>query len=90
MFAPPAFVLAAGATFAALLPVLLALPFAAATVVVATVSVTAGFGAAHGTVKTIDRAARSQFLREHARALPEARARIVRRPRALPAPRLLR
>lgn len=84
MFAPPAFVLGAGATFAALLPVLLALPFAAATVVVATVSVSAGFGAAHATVRTIERAARAQFLREHARALPEARVLRIRRPRPLP------
>lgn len=84
MFAPPAFVLASGATFAALLPVLLALPFVAATVVVATVSVTAGFGAANATFRAIERVARAQFLREHARSLPEARARIVKR---LPAPR---
>lgn len=82
MFAPPAFVLAAGLTFGVLLPVLLALPFTVGATFVAAVATSAGFGAAVGTCRLVDQTARAQFLREHARALPEAR--VVRMRKALP------
>jgi hypothetical protein len=41
-----------------------------------------GFGAAVGTCRLVESSARAQFLREHARGLPEAR--LVRWRRALP------
>lgn len=76
MFAPPTFVLAGGITFGLLLPLLLALPFTAAATLVAAAATAVGFTAAAGTCQLVERAARAQFLRESARALPTA---IVRR-----------
>ena len=85
MFAPPAFVLAGGLTFGLLLPVLFALPFTIGATVVAAIATSVGFGAASGTCRLVEGAARAQFLREHTLALPEAR--VVRMPARLPAPR---
>jgi hypothetical protein len=85
MFAPPAFVLAAGITFGLLLPVLFALPFTVGATLVAAIATSVGFGAAVGTCRLVESTARAQFLREHARTLPEARV-IRYRPRALPGP----
>jgi hypothetical protein len=82
MFAPPAFVLAGGLCFGLLLPVLFALPFTIGATLIAAVATTVGFGAAVGTCRLVESSARAQFLREHARSLPEAR--IVRYRRALP------
>ena len=83
MFAPASFVLAGGAAFGALLPVVAILPAFIGAMVVALVSTTVGVVAAAGTTGLVDGVARSQFLREHARGLPEAR--VVHR--ALPPPR---
>jgi len=85
MFAPPAFVLAGGLTFGLLLPVLFALPFSVGAIVVAALATSAGFGAAVGACRLVESAARAQFLREHAAALPEAR--VLRLPPASRAPR---
>jgi hypothetical protein len=82
MFAPASFVLAGGAAFGALLPVVAILPAFLGAIVVAAVSTTVGVVAAAGTTGLVDGVARAQFLREHARGLPEAR--VVR---ALPPPR---
>ncbi len=73
MFAPAAFVLAGGAAFGALLPVVAILPAFLGAMVVAAVSTTVGVVAAAGTTGLVDGVARAQFLREHARGLPEAR-----------------
>ena len=90
MFAPAAFVLAGGMSFALLLPVLLALPFGIGATLVALVAVTAGFAGAGGACRLVESGARAQFLREQARGLPVARllpaTRIRARP-ALPPPR---
>jgi len=77
MFAPAAFVLGGGAVFGALLPLVAILPPLTGALVVASLSTTIGVVAATGTNGLIDAAARAQFLRDHSRALPEARARIV-------------
>lgn len=82
MFAPPAFVLSGGLCFGLLLPVLFALPFTVGATLVAALATTVGFGAAVGTCRLVESSARAQFLREHARALPEAR--VIKLPRALP------
>jgi hypothetical protein len=84
MFAPAAFVLAGGAAFGALLPIVAILPAFVGAVVVAVASTTVGVVAAAGTTGLVDGVARSQFLREHSRGLPEAR---VVHHRALPPPR---
>ncbi|MCB9564847.1 MAG: hypothetical protein H6709_18865 [Kofleriaceae bacterium] len=73
LFAPPAFVLAGGASFLFMMPVLIALPFSIGAPLVATLAALVGFGASVGTYRLVERAARAQFLREHARALPVAR-----------------
>ena len=77
MFAPAAFVLGGGAVFGALLPLVAVLPPLTGAVVVAALSTAVGILASTGTNNLVDAAARAQFLRDHARALPEARARIV-------------
>ncbi|HTJ45765.1 MAG TPA: hypothetical protein VL463_26865 [Kofleriaceae bacterium] len=82
MFAPASFVLAGGAAFGALLPIVAILPAFIGALVVAAVSTTVGVMAAAGMTGLVDGVARAQFLREHARGLPEAR--VVR---ALPPPR---
>lgn len=87
MFAPPTFVLAGGLTFGMLLPLLFALPFAAGVTLIAAAATGAGFSAAVGACRLVDRAARAQFLREHARALPRATVLRVTKRRSLPAPR---
>jgi hypothetical protein len=73
MFAPASFVLAGGAAFGALLPVVAILPAVLGAMVVAALSTTVGIVAAAGTTGLVDGVARTQFLREHARGLPEAR-----------------
>lgn len=85
LFVPSACVLAGGTTLLALLPVLVALPFAIAGPVVAALATTTGLSSGVATYRLVERAARAQFLREHARGLPVAR--VVRARRALPAPR---
>jgi hypothetical protein len=80
MFAPAAFVLGGGAVFGALLPLVAILPPLTGAVVVAALSTAIGILAAAGTHNLVDAAARAQFLRDHSRALPEARARIVHHP----------
>lgn len=87
MFAPPTFVLAGGIAFGLLLPILFALPFAIGATLVAAAATGVGFSAAAGACRLVDRAARAQFLREHARALPRAQAVRVTKRRSLPAPR---
>ena len=82
MFAPPAFVLAGGLCFGLLLPVLFALPFTIGATLTAAVATTVGFAAAVGACRLVESTARAQFLRQHARSLPEAR--VVKLPRALP------
>ena len=83
MFAPAAFILGGGAAFGALLPVVAILPAFLGALVVAAVATTVGVVAAAGTTGMVDGVARAQFLREHARTLPEAR--VIQR--ALPPPR---
>jgi hypothetical protein len=73
MFAPASFILAGGAAFGALLPVVAILPAFLGAVVVAAVSTTVGVVAAAGTTGLVDGVARTQFLREHSRGLPVAR-----------------
>ncbi len=73
MFAPASFILAGGAAFGALLPLVAILPAFLGALVVAAAATTVGVVAAFGTTGLIDGVARAQFLREHARGLPEAR-----------------
>ncbi|MCE9573484.1 MAG: hypothetical protein K8W52_10020 [Deltaproteobacteria bacterium] len=81
MFAPAITILAGGAVFGALLPLVMG-SFVGACAVAA-LTTAAGVSAGVGTARLVDGAARTQFRREKARALPEARARIVHH-RALP------
>ncbi len=87
LFAPSACVLSGGLTFLFLMPVLIALPFSLGAPLVAALASSVGLSGAVATYRLVERAARAQFLREHARALPVARVvRSVRLRRALPAP----
>lgn len=82
IFVPPIAIIAGGAAFGLLMPLLLGGTIGATAV--------AGFATLVGTVagggacRLIDHSARAAFLREHARALPAARL-VTRRRRALPA-----
>ncbi len=84
MFAPAITILAGGAVFGALLP--LVMGSMAGACVVAALTTATGVGAGVGTARLVDGAARAQFRREKARTLPAARARFVHHhaPRALP------
>jgi hypothetical protein len=82
IFAPPVFVLAGGMAFGLLLPVLFALPFTVGATLVAAIATSVGFAAATGTCRLVDSTARAQFLKEHARGLPQAR--VIRSGRSLP------
>jgi hypothetical protein len=82
MFVPAATLLAGGAVFGALLPLVMGSLIGAC--VVAALTTATGVSAGVGTARLVDGAARAQFRRERARGLPAARARIVHPPRALP------
>jgi hypothetical protein len=85
LFAPSATVMSGGLTFLFLMPVLMALPFSLGAPLVAALATAVGLSGGVATYRLVNRAARAQFLREHARALPVAR--VVRVRRALPSPR---